>query len=92
MFVLLFKTTSFQGGATGSSRPSYDAPTYAAILIPNYNVIGNKIDAQTLGQVSLVKIMELVAFRKERLRKPFNTIIDFFLDQHPRTAEPPKGR
>ncbi|EYB98329.1 hypothetical protein Y032_0132g1721 [Ancylostoma ceylanicum] len=41
-----------QGGAAGSYKPSYDTPTYAAILIPNYNVIGNKIDAQTLGQIN----------------------------------------
>ncbi|KAL6737015.1 hypothetical protein Aduo_010693 [Ancylostoma duodenale] len=48
----LYKGVMFQGGATGSYKPSYDTPTYAAILIPNYNVIGNKIDAQTLGQVN----------------------------------------
>ncbi|ETN80697.1 hypothetical protein NECAME_09019 [Necator americanus] len=42
-----------QGGNGGSyGKPSYDVPRYAAILIPNYNVVGNKIDAQTLGQVN----------------------------------------
>ncbi|EYB98319.1 hypothetical protein Y032_0132g1714 [Ancylostoma ceylanicum] len=42
-----------QGGQGGNyGKPSYDAPTYAAILIPHYNVIGNKIDAQTLGQAN----------------------------------------
>ncbi|VDL79502.1 unnamed protein product [Nippostrongylus brasiliensis] len=49
-----------QGGNAGY-KPAYDAPsyganvpTYAAILIPNYgqNVVGNKIDAQTLGQAN----------------------------------------
>ncbi|KAK6751249.1 hypothetical protein RB195_002929 [Necator americanus] len=44
--------TNTQGGASGSYRPSYDVPTYAAVLIPNYNVVGNKIDAQTLGQIN----------------------------------------
>ncbi|ETN80696.1 hypothetical protein NECAME_09018 [Necator americanus] len=42
-----------QGGNGGSyGKPSYDVPRYAAILIPNYNVIGNKIDSQTLGQAN----------------------------------------
>ncbi|KAK6751251.1 hypothetical protein RB195_002930 [Necator americanus] len=40
------------GENTGSYRPPHDAPTYAAILVPNYNVIGNKIDSQTLGQIN----------------------------------------
>ncbi|WKY08309.1 hypothetical protein Q1695_007656 [Nippostrongylus brasiliensis] len=52
--------TNNQGGNAGY-KPAYDAPsyganvpTYAAILIPNYgqNVVGNKIDAQTLGQAN----------------------------------------
>ncbi|RCN48080.1 hypothetical protein ANCCAN_05906 [Ancylostoma caninum] len=38
-----------QGGAAGY-RPSYDTPTYAAVLIPNYNVIGNKFNVQNPGQ------------------------------------------
>lgn len=41
-----------KGGQGGNyDKPSYDTPTYAAILIPDSNVIGNKFDAQTLGQV-----------------------------------------
>ncbi|RCN29285.1 hypothetical protein ANCCAN_24961, partial [Ancylostoma caninum] len=42
-----------QGGATGPYKPSYDTPTYAAILIPNYNGVGNKIDSQ--GQQNVQK-------------------------------------
>ncbi|EYB98328.1 hypothetical protein Y032_0132g1720 [Ancylostoma ceylanicum] len=45
--------TNNQGGQGGNyGKPSYDTPTYAAILIPHYNIIGNKIDAQTLGQAN----------------------------------------
>ncbi|KAK6751248.1 hypothetical protein RB195_002928 [Necator americanus] len=54
------------GGGSGSYRPSYDAPSYGAgaggaiiiPVLPSYagaggsNVIGNKIDSQTLGQVN----------------------------------------
>ncbi|KAK6751254.1 hypothetical protein RB195_002933 [Necator americanus] len=39
-----------QGAGAGSYGPSYDAPTYTAIIFPRTNVIGNRIDAQTLGQ------------------------------------------
>ncbi|EYC34989.1 hypothetical protein Y032_1205g3753, partial [Ancylostoma ceylanicum] len=45
--------TNNQGGQGGNyGKPSYDTPTYAAILIPHGNVIGNKIDTQTLGQLN----------------------------------------
>ncbi|KIH64977.1 hypothetical protein ANCDUO_04704 [Ancylostoma duodenale] len=62
------QTNNQNGGGSGSYKPSYDAPSYGgsgggAIIIPvlpsyggvggpGSNVIGNKFDVQTLGQVS----------------------------------------
>ncbi|EYB98320.1 hypothetical protein Y032_0132g1715 [Ancylostoma ceylanicum] len=36
----------------GGYQPSYDAPTYTAYVFPRTDVIGNRIDAQTLGQIN----------------------------------------
>ncbi|EYB98323.1 hypothetical protein Y032_0132g1716 [Ancylostoma ceylanicum] len=43
--------TNTQLGA-GSYQPSYDAPTYTAYIFPRTDVIGNRIDAQTLAQIN----------------------------------------